>query len=61
MSPSGEVQYYDKRHTFTLAGEDQAYASGENDGIVTYKKLENMLEGVLRSAISCLGEKYLRL
>ena len=37
VSPSGEVQYYDKRHTFTLAGEDQAYASGENDGIVTYK------------------------
>ena len=32
VSPSGEVQYYDKRHTFTLAGEDQAYASGENDG-----------------------------
>ena len=25
------------------------------------QKLENLLEGVLRSAISCLGEKYLRL
>lgn len=37
VAPSGEVQYYDKRHTFTLAGEHKAYAAGQNDGIITYK------------------------
>ena len=37
ISPSGEIQYYDKRHTFTLAGEDKAYASGENEGRIVYK------------------------
>ena len=26
--PNGEVQYYDKKHLFTLAGEDQAYTAG---------------------------------
>jgi len=37
VAPSGEVQYYDKRHTFTLAGEHKAYATGQNDGIISYK------------------------
>ena len=35
--PSGDIHYYDKRHTFTLAGEHKAYATGQNDGLVHYK------------------------
>ena len=34
--PSGEIQYYDKRHLFTLAGEDKVYTSGEEKLIVEY-------------------------
>ncbi len=34
--PSGEMQYYDKRHLFTLAGEDKIYTSGEEKLIVEY-------------------------
>ena len=37
VDPSGEIQYYDKRHTFTLAGEDKAYTTGKNYGLVNYK------------------------
>ena len=37
VHPSGEIDYYDKRHTFTLAGESDAYATGQNDGIIHYK------------------------
>lgn len=35
--PSGAIQYYDKRHLFTLAGEDQTYTSGKHKLIVEYK------------------------
>lgn len=35
--PSGEYAYYDKRHTFTLAGEHKTYTSGTQKLIVTYK------------------------
>jgi len=35
--PSGEMQSYDKRHLFTLAGEDKVYASGQEKLIVDYK------------------------
>ncbi len=35
--PSGEIQYYDKRHLFTLAGEDKVYTSGKDKLIVEYK------------------------
>jgi len=34
--PSGEIQFYDKRHLFTLAGEDKVYTSGEGKLIVDY-------------------------
>ncbi|MBF4465976.1 nitrilase family protein [Flavobacterium sp. LC2016-12] len=34
--PSGEIQYYDKRHLFSLAGEDQTYTSGKEKVIVDY-------------------------
>jgi len=34
--PSGEVQFYDKRHLFTLAGEEKQYAKGGEKLIVEY-------------------------
>jgi omega-amidase len=34
--PSGEIQHYDKRHLFSLAGEDQTYKSGTEKVIVDY-------------------------
>ncbi|TRX23449.1 amidohydrolase [Flavobacterium franklandianum] len=34
--PSGEIQFYNKRHLFTLAGEDKVYASGQEKLIVEY-------------------------
>ena len=35
--PSGEMQYYDKRHLFSLAGEDERYSAGAKKQIVEYK------------------------
>ncbi len=35
--PTGEIQHYDKRHLFTLAGEDKVYTSGTQKLIVEYK------------------------
>lgn len=34
--PSGTIQQYDKRHLFTLAGEDKTYTSGKDKLIVEY-------------------------
>ena len=34
--PTGEIQHYDKRHLFTLAGEDKVYTSGTQKLIVEY-------------------------
>ncbi len=35
--PTGEIQTYDKRHLFTLAGEDKVYTAGTDKLIVDYK------------------------
>ena len=35
--PTGEIQHYDKRHLFTLAGEDKVYTRGTQKLIVNYK------------------------
>lgn len=35
--PSGEIQFYDKKHLFTLAGEDEIYTAGNQKLIVEYK------------------------
>ncbi|WKD85177.1 Omega-amidase YafV [Polaribacter huanghezhanensis] len=37
VHPKGKIETYDKRHTFTLAGEHKAYTSGKNKLIVDYK------------------------
>lgn len=34
--PNGEVQHYDKKHLFTLAGEDKVYTPGSQKLIVDY-------------------------
>lgn len=34
--PSGEIQFYDKRHLFTLAGENKVYSAGNKKQIVEY-------------------------
>jgi omega-amidase len=35
--PDGSFQTYDKRHTFTLAGENRTYTAGDQQVIVEYK------------------------
>ena len=37
VCPSGEIEQYDKRHTFTLAGEHEIYQAGTRKLIVDYK------------------------
>ena len=37
VEPNGAISQYDKRHTFTLAGEDQVYTAGNSHLIVEYK------------------------
>ncbi|MFD2908397.1 nitrilase family protein [Flavobacterium ardleyense] len=36
VHPSGKIDYYDKRHLFTLAGEEKVYTKGNNKVIVNY-------------------------
>lgn len=35
--PSGEIKTYDKRHLFSLAGEDKSYTSGAEKILIEYK------------------------
>ena len=37
VTDDGEIQTYDKRHTFTLAGEDKVYKKGAKRLIIDYK------------------------
>lgn len=37
VEPSGVITHYDKRHTFTLVGEDDIYSAGKEKIIVEYK------------------------
>ena len=37
LSLTAEIYWYDKRHTFTLAGEDKVYKSGDKRLVVDYK------------------------
>lgn len=37
VEPTGTISTYDKRHTFTLAGEDKVFTSGSEKVIITYK------------------------
>jgi predicted amidohydrolase len=35
--PNGEVAYYDKKHSFTLAGEEKVYTAGNERKVIKYK------------------------
>ncbi len=37
VHPSGKIDFYDKKHTFTLAGEDKVYVSGKKKTIIHYQ------------------------
>lgn len=37
MKPGGEYEFYDKRHTFTLAGEDRIYKRGMKKNLVRFR------------------------
>ncbi|WP_298478913.1 amidohydrolase [uncultured Maribacter sp.] len=37
VTPNGEFWYYNKKHTFTLAGENKVYESGKDRLIINYK------------------------
>lgn len=37
VHPSGKIEYYNKRHLFSLAGEHTVYTRGEEKVIITYK------------------------
>jgi predicted amidohydrolase len=38
--PSGEIVFYDKKHLFSLAGEDKIYTAGNNKLIIAYKNFK---------------------
>ncbi|MBA6156865.1 amidohydrolase [Tenacibaculum sp. S7007] len=40
VHPYGEIDFYDKKHTFTLAGEHEVFSSGNNKTFVSYKGWE---------------------
>lgn len=42
--PSGKMECYDKRHLFTLAGEEKAYAKGNEKVIVNYNNWKICLQ-----------------
>lgn len=42
--PTGEVDFYDKRHLFTLAGEDKVYQPGKDKKIIEYKSWKICLQ-----------------
>lgn len=44
ITPSGEVDTYDKRKLFTLAKEDEYYSSGMKNTIITYKGWKILLQ-----------------
>ncbi|MGB1041899.1 MAG: amidohydrolase [Tenacibaculum sp.] len=37
VHPSGKFDFYDKKHTFTLAGEHEVFSSGNNKILIDYK------------------------
>ena len=47
VGPEGLLAHYDKRHTFTLAGEDKAYSAGTNSGLFEYKGWQDLFADLL--------------
>ncbi len=44
VTPEGTISTYDKRHTFTLTGEDKVYERGSEKKIVTFKGFQFCLQ-----------------
>ena len=44
VMPSGEVEFYDKKHLFTLGGEDQHYVAGESRAVVEFRGWKILLQ-----------------
>ena len=44
VEPSGEYQYYDKRHLFSYSGEEKTYSPGKERVIVNYKGWRILLQ-----------------
>jgi predicted amidohydrolase len=44
MFPSGDMQWYDKRHLFRIGGEDKHYKGGSERKIVEYKNVRFLLQ-----------------
>ena len=44
VEPSGDYQFYDKRHLFSYSGEDKIYTPGKKKVIVTYKGFRILLQ-----------------
>ena len=42
--PEGKIEYYDKKHLFTLAGEDKFYKSGNQKKIVEFRNFKICLQ-----------------
>lgn len=42
--PNGKIQHYDKKHLFTLAGEDKVYTSGNEKVVVNYNNWKICLQ-----------------
>jgi omega-amidase len=42
--PDGNVEFYDKKHLFTLAGEDKVYTSGNQKKIVEFRNFKICLQ-----------------
>ena len=43
VEPNGLIQYYDKRHTFNMAGEGKSYCKGSNNGLIKFKEWKILL------------------
>lgn len=44
VKPSGQVEYYDKRHLFSVGGEDKHFTAGESRRVVEWRGMRYMLE-----------------
>jgi omega-amidase len=60
--PNGEINWYAKRHAFSLAGEHHvSYKEERNASLIDIKRLENRPAGLLRFAFPCLEQIQRRL
>ena len=61
--PSGEMQYYDKKHRFTMAQEHQHYSAGDSQVVFAYKgiSIKPLVCYDLRFPVWCRTQKPIEL